>query len=95
MRSDASGENEEDCSLAAYEKLLTVGRGDIIRALLKSHLGGYGKGPSMSGLDNSDWQKIFAHLDIDLAKLRDEAAIESVAVESTAEKTAEESDNAD
>ena len=89
------GENEEDCSLAAYEKLLTVGRGDIIRALLKTHLGGYGKVPSMSGLDNSDWQKIFAHLDIDLAKLRDEAAIESVAVESTAEKTAEESDNAD
>lgn len=71
-------DEDTDYSAALYEKLLTQRRTNMIRALLHvACLGGYGR-PTMSNLDGSDWQKIFAHLDIDLTKLRDEAAIESV-----------------
>lgn len=71
-------DEDTDYSAALYEKLLTQRRADMIRALLHvACLGYYGR-PTMSNLDGSDWQKIFAHLDIDLTKLRDEAAIESV-----------------
>lgn len=69
---------EEPYSHSLYEKLLTVNHDDMIRALLKSSLTGYRTKPKIFNLDNSDWQKIFAYLDIDLTKLRDEAAIESV-----------------
>ena len=71
-------DEDTDYSAALYEKLLTQRRADMICALLHvACLGYYGR-PTMSNLDGSDWQKIFAHLDIDLTKLRDEAAIESV-----------------
>lgn len=70
-----AGITEDDgaASLAAYEKLLAVRREDMFRALLKDRLHGYRTKPEILGLDDSDWPKIFAHIGIDLAALRDEA----------------------
>lgn len=71
-------EDEELYSLSAYEKLLGVRRGAMLRLLLKSLLSGYRTKPGIQGLDGSNWQKIFEHLEIDLCALRDEAAKEAV-----------------
>lgn len=80
-------------SVALYEKLLTQRRGDMLRLLLKSFLSGYKTKPHIDGLDNSDWQKIFEHLDVDLTKLRDEAALESIKPDGQSGNAAETSES--
>lgn len=80
-------------SVALYEKLLTQRRGDMLRLLLKSFLSGYKTKPHIDGLDNSDWQKIFEHLDVDLTKLRDEAALESIKPDGQSDNAAETSES--
>lgn len=80
-------------SVALYEKLLTQRRGDMLRLLLKSSLSGYKTKPHIDGLDNSDWQKIFEHLDVDLTKLRDEAALESIKPDGQSDNAAETSES--
>ncbi len=65
-------------SFAVFEKPQRVGSKSICIALIKSKLAGYGPKPEIYGIEGSDWEKIFSHFDIDLTKLRDEAAIESV-----------------
>lgn len=80
-------------SVALYEKLLTQRRGDMLRLLLKSFLSGYKTKPHIDGLDNSDWQKIFEHLDVDLTKLRDEAALESIKPDVQSDNAAETSES--
>lgn len=80
-------------SVALYEKLLTQRRGDMLRLLLKSFLSGYKTKPHIDGLDNSDWQKIFVHLDVDLTKLRDEAALESIKPDGQSDNAAETSES--
>lgn len=80
-------------SVALYEKLLTQRRGDMLRLLLKSFLSGYKTKPHIDGLDNSDWQKIFVHLDVDLTKLRDEAALESIKPDGKSDNAAETSES--
>lgn len=80
-------------SVALYEKLLTQRRGDMLRLLLKSFLSGYKTKPYIAGLDNSDWQKIFEHLDVDLTKLRDEAALESIKPDGQSDNAAETSES--
>lgn len=71
-------EDEKAYSLSVYEKLLTMKRGAMLRGILKSFLSGYRVKPGICNIDGSDWEKIFAHLDIDLKILRDEAAKETV-----------------
>ena len=80
-------------SVALYEKLLTQRRGDMLRLRLKSFLSGYKTKPHIDGLDNSDWQKIFEHLDVDLTKLRDEAALESIKPDGQSDNAAETSES--
>ena len=80
-------------SVALYEKLLTQRRGDMLRLLLKSFLSGYKTKPHIDGLDNSDWQKIFEHLDVDLTKLRDEAALEAIKPDGQSDNAAESSES--
>ena len=90
-------EDDADYSLAVFEKLLKVSRDDLCYALLKGRLKLYGGKPTVERLDGSDWQKIFAHIDIDLTALRDEAAKETAgdgAAESATEGTESAAENA-
>lgn len=59
-----------------FEKLCKVNRGLLLRTLLKSLLSGYRTKPGLSNVEDSEWQKIFEKLDIDLSKIRDEAVFE-------------------
>ncbi len=86
-------DDDSGYSVALYEKLLTQRRGDMLRLLLKSFLSGYKTKPHIDGLDNSDWQKIFEHLDVDLTKLRDEAALESIKPDGQSDNAAETSES--
>lgn len=80
-------------SFAVFEKLQRVGSKSICIALIKSKLAGYGPKPEIYGIEDSDWEKIFSHFDIDLKAVRDEAAKEAIEDQTEEKKT--ESEDAD
>ncbi len=80
-------------SFAVFEKLQRVGSKSICIALIKSKLVGYGPKPEIYGIEDSDWEKIFSHFDIDLKAVRDESAKEVIEDQTEEKKT--ESEDAD
>lgn len=87
---DAGLKDEAPCSNSLYEKLLEIDRNTLVRALLNKVLGGYGVKPGVVGLEKSDWPKVFRHIGIDLAELRDEAVRETLGVGLPEEKKSKE-----
>lgn len=82
--------DETPCSNSLYEKLLGIDRNILVRALLNKVLGGYGVKPGVVGLEKSDWPKVFRHIGIDLAELRDEAVRETMGIGLPEEKKSKE-----
>ena len=64
-----------------FEKLLKVNRGLLLRTMLKSLLSGYRTKPEISNVEESEWQRIFECLDIDLAAIRDNSVREVLGIE--------------
>lgn len=87
---DAGLKDETPCSNSLYEKLLEIDRNILVRALLNKALGDYGVKPGVVGLEKSDWPKVFRHIGIDLAELRDEAVRETIGVGLPEEKKSKE-----
>lgn len=87
---DAGLKDETPCSNSCYEKLLGIDRNILVRALLNKALGDYGVKPGIVGLEKSDWPKVFRHIGIDLAELRDEAVRETIGVGLPEEKKSKE-----
>lgn len=87
---EAGLKDETPYSYSLYEKLLEIDRNSLVRALLNKVLGGYGVKPNIIGLEKSDWPKVFRHLGIDLAELRDEAVREIIGVGLPEEKKSKE-----
>lgn len=80
-------------SFDEFEKLLKVNRGLLLRTMLKSLLNGYRTKPGISNVEESEWQKIFECLDIDLASIRDNSVREVLGIaEEISEKTEEDFD---
>lgn len=67
-------------SFDEFEKLLKINRGLLLRTLLKSVLSGYRTKPGISNVEESEWQKIFECLDIDLAAIRDNSVREVLGI---------------
>jgi ParB/RepB/Spo0J family partition protein len=87
---DAGLKDEPPCSNSLYEKLLEIDKNILVRALLNKALGDYGVKPGVVGLEKSDWPKVFRHIGIDLAELRDEAVRETIGVGLPEEKKSKE-----
>ena len=85
-------ENEKLYSYSEYKKLLKVNRGLLIRILLKSFLSGYRAKPGITGVEESEWQKIFSHIDVNLASIRDEAVRNAARIEAVPEENTEDSE---
>ena len=77
-------------SFEEFEKLLKVNRGLLLRTLLKSLLSGYRAKPGLSNIEESEWQKIFECLDIDLAAIRDNSVREVLGIAEENSKKSEE-----
>lgn len=63
-------------SFEEFEKIFKVNRGLLLRTLLKSLLSGYKPKPGITNVEESEWQKIFECLDIDLAAIRNNSVRE-------------------
>lgn len=87
---DAGLKDETPYSNSLYEKLLEIDKNTLVRALLNKALGDYGVKPGVVGLEKSDWPKVFRHIGIDLAGLRDEAVREIIGAGLPEEKKSKE-----
>lgn len=77
-------------SFDEFEKLLKVNRGLLLRTILKSLLSGYRAKPGISNVEESEWQRIFERLDIDLAAIRDNSVREVLGITEENSKKSEE-----
>jgi hypothetical protein len=62
----------------------------LIRTILKSLLSGYRAKPGISNVEESEWQRIFECLDIDLAAIRDNSVREVLGIAEEISKKPEE-----